>query len=50
MLTANGGKVTLTGVVRSWSERDMVGDLVWNTPEVTDVTTIFLWRTSAFFN
>jgi osmotically-inducible protein OsmY len=37
MVTVNGGKVTLTGVVHSWSERDMVSDSVWNTPGVTDV-------------
>ena len=38
MVTVNGGKVTLTGVVHSWSERDMVSDSVWNTPGVTDVS------------
>ena len=37
MITVNGGEVTLTGVVHSWSERDMVSDSVWNTPGVTDV-------------
>ena len=37
MVTVNGGKVTLTGVVHSWSERDMVSDSVWNTPGVTSV-------------
>ena len=37
MVTVNGSKVTLTGVVHSWSERDMVSDSVWNTPGVTDV-------------
>lgn len=37
MVTVNGGRVTLTGVVHSWSERDMVSDSVWNTPGVTDV-------------
>lgn len=37
MVTVNGGKVTLTGVVQSWSEHDMVSDSVWNTPGVTDV-------------
>lgn len=38
MVTVSGGKVTLTGVVQSWSERDMVRDSVWNTPGVTDVS------------
>lgn len=38
MVTVDGGKVTLTGVVHSWSERDMVSDSVWNTPGVTDVS------------
>lgn len=37
MVSVNGSKVTLTGVVHSWSERDMVNDSVWNTPGVTDV-------------
>lgn len=37
MVTVNGGKVTLTGVVQSWSEHDMVSDSVWNTAGVTDV-------------
>ena len=38
MVTVNGSKVTLTGVVQSWSEHDMVSDSVWNTPGVTDVS------------
>ena len=37
MVTVNGGKVTLTGVVHSWSERDMVSDTVWNTQGVTTI-------------
>lgn len=37
MVTVDGGEVTLTGVVQSWSERDMVNDSVWNTLGVTDV-------------
>jgi len=37
LVTVNGGKVTLTGVVNSWSERDMVIDSVWNTAGVSDV-------------
>ena len=38
MVSVSGNKVTLTGVVHSWSERDMVSDTVWNTPGVTDVS------------
>lgn len=37
MVSVNGGSVTLSGVVHSWSERDMVKDSVWNTHGVTDV-------------
>ena len=37
MVSVNGGEVTLTGVVQSWSERDMVSDSVWNTTGVTSV-------------
>ncbi|MBC7756019.1 MAG: BON domain-containing protein [Bdellovibrio sp.] len=37
MVSVNEGKVALTGVVHSWSERDMVSDSVWNTLGVTDV-------------
>ncbi len=37
MVSVDGGKVTLTGVVHSWSERDMVSDSVWNTTGVTSV-------------
>jgi osmotically-inducible protein OsmY len=37
MVTVNGGSVTLSGVVHSWYERDMVKDSVWNTHGVTDV-------------
>ena len=37
MVTVNNSEVTLTGVVHSWSERDMVNDTVWNTSGVTDV-------------
>lgn len=36
-VTVHGGKVTLTGVVHSWSERDMVSDSVWNTQGVSSV-------------
>jgi osmotically-inducible protein OsmY len=38
IVTVNGGNVSLSGVVQSWSERDMVSDCVWNTPGVTHVT------------
>ena len=38
MVTVDGGKVTLDGVVHNWSERDMVSDSVWNTPGITDVS------------
>lgn len=37
MLTVNGGKVTLKGLVGSWAEWHRVSNLVWNTPGVTDV-------------
>jgi len=37
MVTVDGGTVTITGVVHSWSEHDMVSDSVWNTTGVTDV-------------
>jgi len=37
MVTVDGGKVTLNGVVQSWSERDMVSDSVWHTTGVTAV-------------
>ena len=37
VVTVDGGKVNLSGVVHSWSERDMVSDSVWNTPGVTKV-------------
>jgi len=37
MVTVDAGKVTLSGVVNSWSERNMVTESVWNTVGVTDV-------------
>lgn len=37
MVSVDGRQVTLTGVVQSWSERDMVSDSVWNTEGVTSV-------------
>jgi osmotically-inducible protein OsmY len=38
VVTVDGGKVNLSGVVHSWSERNMVSDSVWNTPGVTNVS------------
>jgi osmotically-inducible protein OsmY len=38
VVTVDGGKVNLSGVVHSWSEREMVCDSVWNTPGVTEVS------------
>lgn len=37
MVSVDGSSVTLSGMVHSWSERDMVKDLVWNTQGVTAV-------------
>jgi osmotically-inducible protein OsmY len=36
-VTADGGKVSLTGSVRSWDERSEVESAAWGTPGVTDV-------------
>jgi osmotically-inducible protein OsmY len=36
-VSANGGKVTLAGTVRSWDERDEARSAAWNAPGVTEV-------------
>jgi osmotically-inducible protein OsmY len=36
-VSADGGKVTLTGHVKSWSERDLAGSTAWGAPGATDV-------------
>ena len=36
-VSADGGKVTLTGQVKSWSERELAGSTAWATPGATDV-------------
>jgi osmotically-inducible protein OsmY len=36
-VSADGGKVTLTGEVKSWSERDLAGSTAWAAPGATDV-------------
>jgi osmotically-inducible protein OsmY len=36
-VAANGGKVTLTGHVKSWSERELAGMTAWGAPGATDV-------------
>jgi osmotically-inducible protein OsmY len=37
MITAVGGKVTLSGHVHSWRERDLAERLAWATPGVTEI-------------
>ena len=36
-VSADGGKVTLAGTVRSWDERDEARSAAWNAPGVTEV-------------
>ena len=37
-VSVNGGHVTLSGTVETWSERDMAEDVAWRSPGVTSLT------------
>lgn len=45
-VAADGGKVTLTGHVKSWSERDLAGSTAWAAPGATHVENdlIIAWQ------
>lgn len=36
-IAAQGGRVVLTGTVRSWRERDLAERLAWSAPGVTEI-------------
>jgi osmotically-inducible protein OsmY len=37
-VTTDGGRVTLSGTVATWSESDMAEDIAWRSPGVSGVT------------
>ena len=41
-VTANGGKVVLTGTVHSWHDRDVAAETAWAAAGATDVENIFV--------
>src|SRR6266498_1774658 len=38
VVTTDGGNITLSGTVATWSEYDMANDIAWMSPGVTSVT------------